>query len=327
MSRLSAGRKAKIAVRTALNIVRGKPITVSFEVTYNCNANCEHCDLGEYVEEPHMAPEVFADWIPKLNPAVAQISGGEPTLRKDLIDIAKAMRAKDSTMILVVTTNAQNLNEDKYLALKEAGIDHFSFSLDYPDERHNTFRHLKNNFEHLEELVPKLARYDNQDIIMACVVQSDNFRDLPKIAEVVKRWGVACNFSTYNSLRTGKEFYLITDPDDQADLAKVVDQLLAMQKEGYPILTSEWTLRAMMKFFKEGKNVNCRAGKRFAIVNPWGKLTPCGMVREQYDSQAEMVEKFVTTNKCEQCFTALRANCEKTPGRMLRDSLRAVRAR
>jgi MoaA/NifB/PqqE/SkfB family radical SAM enzyme len=327
MSRLTAGRKAKIAARTASNIMRNKPITVSFEITYNCNADCEHCDLGAHVDEPRLAPEVFADWVPKLNPAVAQISGGEPTLRKDLVDIARAMRAKDSTMILVVTTNAQNLNEERYLALKEAGIDHFSMSLDYPDQRHNTFRHLKNNFEHLEELVPKLAKYDHQDIIMACVVQSDNFRDLPKIAEVAKRWGVACNFSTYNSLRTGKEFYLISEPNDQAELAEVVEKLLAMQKDGYPILTSEWTLRAMMKFFKEGKNANCEAGKRFAIVNPWGKLTPCGMIREQYDSQAEMIEEFTNKNSCEKCFTAIRANCEKTPGRLLKDALRAVRPR
>jgi MoaA/NifB/PqqE/SkfB family radical SAM enzyme len=327
MSRLSAGRKAKVGVRTAFNILRGKPITVSFEITYNCNANCEHCDLGDHVDEPRLAPEVFAEWIPKLNPAVAQISGGEPTLRKDLVDIAKAMRAKDPTMILVITTNAYNLNEEKYLALKEAGVDHFSISLDYPDERHNTFRHLKESFERLDELVPKLAKYDNQDIIMACVVQSDNYHDLPKIAEVAKRWGVACNFSTYNSLRTGREYYLISKPEDQVELSKVVDKLLAMQKDGYPILTSEWTLRAMMKFFEEGKNANCKAGKRFAIVNPWGKLTPCGMFREQFDSQAEMIEKFTKNNKCEKCFTAIRANCEKTPSRLLKDSLLAVRAR
>ncbi len=327
MPPLSAGRKAKIAARTALNILRGKPVTVSFEITYNCNADCEHCDLGHYIEEPRLEPHVFADWIPKLKPAVAQLSGGEPTLRKDLPEIARAMRARDKTMILVVTTNAQNINEERYLALKEAGVDHFSMSLDYPDERHNTFRHLNGNFEHMADLVPRLAKYNNQDIIMACVVQSDNFRDLPQIAERAREWGVACNFSTYNSLRTGREFYLISKPEDQVELEAIVDKLLTMQKEGYPILTSEWTLREMIKFFKEGKNSDCKAGKRFAIVNPWGKLTPCGMVREQFDSQAEMIEKFTKDNKCEKCFTAIRANCEKTPARLLKDALRAVRAR
>ncbi len=327
MPQLSAGRKARIAARTALNIIRGKPITVSFEITYNCNANCEHCDLGAYVEEPHLAPEEFAKWIPRLKPAVAQISGGEPTLRKDLVEIIRAMREKDPVPVFIITTNVQILDEKRYLALKEAGVDQFSLSLDYPDERQNTFRHLKKNFEHISELVPKLAKHGNNDLILACVVQSDNFRDLPKIAELAKKWGVAVNFSTYNSLRTGKEFYLVTSPEDLADLSKVVDQLVAMQKDGYPILTSEWTLRQMIEFFKGGRQPNCKAGTRFLIVNPWAKLTPCGMFRDEYDSQEELVAKFSKNNTCDKCFTAIRANSEKSPKRLLFDALRAVRQR
>jgi MoaA/NifB/PqqE/SkfB family radical SAM enzyme len=327
MPQLSAGRKARIAARTALNIIRGKPITVSFEITYNCNANCEHCDLGAYVEEPHLAPEEFAKWIPRLKPAVAQISGGEPTLRKDLVEIVKAMREKDPVPVFIITTNVQILDEKRYLALKEAGVDQFSLSLDYPDERQNTFRHLKKNFEHISELVPKLAKHGNNDLILACVVQSDNFRDLPRIAELAKKWGVAVNFSTYNSLRTGKEFYLVTSPEDLADLSKVVDQLVAMQKDGYPILTSEWTLRQMIEFFKGGRQPNCKAGTRFLIVNPWARLTPCGMFRDEYDSQEELVAKFSKNNTCDKCFTAIRANSEKSPKRLLFDALRAVRQR
>ncbi len=327
MPQLSAGRKAKIAARTALNIIRGKPITVSFEITYNCNANCEHCDLGAYVEEPRLGPEEFAKWIPRLKPAVAQISGGEPTLRKDLVEIIRAMREKDPVPVFIITTNVQILDEKRYLALKEAGVDQFSLSLDYPDERQNTFRHLKKNFEHISELAPKLAEHGNNDLILACVVQSDNFRDLPKIAELAKKWGVAVNFSTYNSLRTGKEFYLITSPEDLADLSKVVDQLVAMQQDGYPILTSEWTLRQMIEFFKGGRQPNCKAGTRFLIVNPWGRLTPCGMFRDEYDSQEELVAKFSKNNTCDKCFTAIRANSEKSPKRLLFDALRAVRQR
>jgi MoaA/NifB/PqqE/SkfB family radical SAM enzyme len=327
MPRLTAGRKARIAARTALNIMRGKPVTVSFEITYNCNADCEHCDLGHYIEEPRLPPEEFAKWMPRLKPAVAQISGGEPTLRKDLVDIVRAMREKDPVPVFILTTNVQILDEKRYLALREAGVDQFSLSLDYPDERQNTFRHLKKNFEHMRELLPKLAKHGNQDLILACVVQSDNFRDLPKIAELAKQWGAAVNFSTYNSLRTGKEFYLVGTPEDQADLSKVVDRLAAMQNDGYPILTSEWTMRRMIDFFKTGVQPNCKAGTRFMIVNPWGKLTPCGMFRDEFDSQEDLVAKFARGNKCEKCFTAIRANSEKPPKRLLVDALRAVRQR
>jgi len=326
MASLSNGRKIKIAARTAKNIMLGRPVTVSFEVTYNCNAHCEHCDLGDYVKEPRLGPEEFARWVTELRPAVAQISGGEPLLRKDIVDIVAAMRRRDPVAVFVLTTNVQLLNEEKYLKLKEAGVDQFSFSFDYPDERHNTFRHLKNNFEHIRELSPMLAsRYGNNDIILACVVQSDNFRDLPRIAEIAREWGVAVNFSTYNALRTKKMFYLINTPDGLAELRKVVDRLVEMQNDGYPILTSEWTLRQMIHFFENGNQPNCRAGKRFMIVNPWAKLTPCGMCRDTYDSRADILRQFTAKNRCDECFTAIRANSEKTPYRLLVDALRAVR--
>ncbi len=108
-------------------------------------------------------------------------------------------------------------------------------------------------------------------------------------------------------------------------LTRIVDRLVAMQKDGYPILTSEWTMRQMIDFFRTGRQPNCQAGKRFMIVGPTAQLTPCGMVRETYDSQKELICKFTNNNRCEQCFTAIRANSEKSPYRLLVDALRVVR--
>ncbi len=325
MPEISLGRKANITARTLKNIALGRPISVSFEITYNCNAKCKHCDLGDYVKEPRLGPEVFAGRLEELRPVVAQISGGEPMLRKDLVDIVREMKSRDSVAVFVLTTNAQNLNEERYLKLREAGIDQFSISLDYPDERQNEFRNLKRNFEHMSELVPKLAGHGNRDLILACVVQSDNFRSLPQVAELASSWGVAVNFSTYNSLRTGNTDYLVSSPGDLAELDQVVDRLLQMQGGGHSILSSEWTLRQMTRFFRNGHQPNCMAGKRFLIVNPWGKLTPCGMFRDMYDSQKELVEAFADQNDCDKCYTSIRVNSEKTLSRMFVDALRVIR--
>lgn len=327
MPELSPTRQAQIAARTLRNIIQGKPITVSFEVTYNCNADCKHCDLGRQVHfrEDRLPPEAFAQWMDELRPVVAQISGGEPMLRKDLADIVHAMRERDPVAVFVLTTNVQILNEERYLKLREAGVDQFSLSLDYPDERQNEFRQLKRNFEHMSELVPKLARHRHGDILLACVVQSDNFRDLPAIAELARAWGVGVNFSTYNSLRTGDKSMLVGHNNGLGDLRNTVDQLVRMQADGYPILTSPWTMNKMIEFFRRGEAPKCQAGRRFLIVNPQAKLTPCGMCRDMYDSQAELIREFTARNQCTECFTAIRANSEKSPYRLLADALRAVR--
>ena len=327
MPEMSPGRKTAIASRTVKNILTGRPISVSFEITYNCNANCKHCDLGHYVKEPRLGPEVFARRFEELRPTVAQISGGEPTIRKNLPEIVSAMRNRDSVAVFVLTTNAQLLNEEKYLRLREAGIDLFSISLDYPDERQNEFRQLRNNFEHISNLIPKLAKHGHDDITLACVVQSDNFRDLTRLAELAREWGVAINFSTYNSLRTNNTDYLISSEKDLTELEEIVERLMVMKNDGYTILSSEWTMKQMIRFFREGRQPACRAGKRFLIVNPWGKLTPCGMFRDMYDSRETLVREFSRKNNCDQCYTSIRVNSEKTLSRLLIDALAVIRRR
>jgi len=327
MPKMSYRRKASIAARTVKNIMVGRPISVSFEITYNCNANCKHCDLGSYVKEPRLGPEVFARRFEELRPSVAQISGGEPMIRKNLPEIVSEMRSKDAVAVFVLTTNAQLLNEEKYLKLREAGIDLFSVSVDYPDERQNEFRQLKKNFEHISLLIPELVKHGNNDITLACVVQSDNFRDLPRLAELAREWGVAINFSTYNSLRTGNTDYLINFAEDLKELERIVERLLEMRKDGYAILSSEWTLRQMIRFFREGHQPDCMAGKRFLIVNPWGKLTPCGMFREMYDSRKKLVREFSKNNTCDKCYTSIRVNSEKTLSRLLVDALAVTHKR
>ncbi len=327
MPKLSTARKIAVAARAAKNMAIGRPVTVSFEITFNCNADCLHCNWSRHIhiEEPKLGPEVWAKRLLELKPAVAQISGGEPLLRKDVYDIIAEMRRVDKLAVFVLTTNVQILNEDKYLRLRESGVDEFSFSLDYPDERHDEYRQMKNNFKKISELVPKLAAHGNADIVMACVIQADNFRDAPRIAELAKEWGVSCNFSIYTHLRTGR-MELSINPNGQLDeLRGVVDKLVEMQAKGYPIVTSPYSMNKMLDFYKTGSMPGCQSGRRFFILNPWGKIAPCGMIAGEYDTQDELVEKFAKSNTCEQCYTAIRANCEKSPYRMVADAMRIVK--
>jgi len=327
MPNLSTARKAKLIARTLRNIATRRPITVSFEVTYNCNAHCKHCHLGDYVKEPKLGPEVFGARLQEIKPVVAQISGGEPLIRKDIVDIIAEMRRRDPLAVFVLTTNVDRLDEEKYLRLRAAGMDQFSLSLDYPDERHDEFRKLKGCFAHMQDLIPRLAAHGNDDLVLACVVQSDNYQDLPRIAELAKQWGACVNFSVYTHLRTNNKAYLFNENGNLEKLRGVVDRLLQMQRDGYPIATSEYSLRKMLDFYRTGQEPDCKAGERFFIVTPSNKLAPCGLIPGDYDSQQEMVENFCKTNTCALCFTAIRGNSEKSPKRMLADALRVIRSR
>ncbi len=58
-------------------------------------------------------------------------------MRADVLDIVRVLKKPGRIPFLVLATNASLLDEGKYDALKSAGIDEFSVSLDFPDARHD----------------------------------------------------------------------------------------------------------------------------------------------------------------------------------------------
>ena len=95
------------------------------------------------------------------------------------------------------------------MALREAGIDQFSVSLDFPDERHDYFRGLPGLYGHLSELVPRLAAYGHDDIVLNSCITSENVEEINAIADKAREWGVNLCYSAYSARRTGCRDYFL----------------------------------------------------------------------------------------------------------------------
>jgi MoaA/NifB/PqqE/SkfB family radical SAM enzyme len=321
--RITAHRAAALAGRGAVSYILGRPFCVSFEVTRCCNARCKHCHLHGAIEEERAAPDVYGRLCDELKPVVAQVSGGEPLLRRDLERIIEALVTRGGAPYVVLTTNAVTLSKERFASLRRAGVDEFSISLDYPDERHDAFRGVDGLFHRVESLVTALSREERSYITLGCVVQSDNFRDLVRMAELAHRWNARVNFSTYTRLRTNDESYLLS-AQEVAELREVISRLLDFRRRHGVVHTSEHVFQQMVKFFKHGRLQNCRTGSKFLVVNPEGTLSPCGLVLRSYSSAEELRDDFSKDNTCGQCYTGIRANSEKPVKNLVLDNLRTV---
>ena len=316
-------RTLHLARRGLVNYLTKRPFCVSFEITRNCNARCRHCHLGNTLEENLITPLQIGRTCRYLQPVVAQVSGGEPLLRKDLEDIIRAIRVPGHDPFIVVTTNGVLLSKERYDRLIESGVDEFSLSLDYPDDRHDNFRQVPGLFRRIETLVESLPRTGSKKITLACVVQSDNFRDLPKMAELAKAWGVRVNFSSYTCLRTGNKDYLI-GRDRLDEFRQVVEELKSFKRRYNTIHTSDYVFGNMVRYFEKGSFEGCRAGERFLVVNPDGTLSPCGLVLRSFASQEDIRRDFDARNECELCYTSIRANSERPAWYLVKDNLRTL---
>jgi len=250
-------RSFHLARRGLVNFLTHRPFCVSFEITRNCNARCKHCHLGNTLEEHLMTPDQIGRICRELRPVVAQVSGGEPLLRKDLEDVIRAIHIPGHDPLIVVTTNGVLLTKERYTRLLEAGVDEFSLSLDYPDERHDEFRKVPGLFQRIKGLVESLDKEGDKRITLACVAQSDNFRDLLKMAELARTWGVRLNFSSYTRLRTQNTDYIISG-DKLDEFKSVVENLRSFKRRHNTIRTSDYVFGNMIKYFQEGRIENCR---------------------------------------------------------------------
>jgi len=320
----STRRSLSLAVRGAANYVRKRPLCVSFEITYNCNARCKHCHLGGSAPEDRATPDELGRISRELNPVVAQVSGGEPLLRKDVEEIVRAIRRPGRAPFIVLTTNGSLLTREKYGRLREAGVDEISLSLDYPDERHDEFRGIPGLFQKIRTLALGLKDVRNSGITLSCVIQRDNFRELPRLAELAREWGLRMNFSSYTPLRTRKKEYMIP-AEEIGELREVLDQVLEFKRRNDTVFTSDYVLGRIPEYFTNGAVKGCRAGERFFVVNPDGTLSPCGLIIRKYRSRKEMRRDFLKTNDCALCYTSIRANTEKPVRYAIADGLRSIR--
>ncbi len=105
-------------------------------VTENCNFNCFYCHReGCPASSREMTPDEIGEIIglgAKLGVEKIKITGGEPLLRDDIVDVVVAAM-KPGIKEVSMTTNGALL-PDKAHELAEAGLDRVNISLDTIDE-------------------------------------------------------------------------------------------------------------------------------------------------------------------------------------------------
>lgn len=131
------------------------PRLVAWETTRACNLVCRHCRAEAVLEPPegelsHEEGQKFLDdlaqWTPK--PMVI-LSGGEPLMRADILELAAYGHALGLRMLL--STNGLLVDAAMAHKIKRAGVARASLSLDRVDaQSHDEFRGFSGSFEALK---------------------------------------------------------------------------------------------------------------------------------------------------------------------------------
>lgn len=196
------------------------PTAVILYVTQRCNARCAHCfywkELGEKVEE------LSLEDIRKLagsfrHPISLSITGGEPSLRKDLYEIAEAFCTLNGCREISIATNG--VFTDRIVETCEkvlAGLDIESLgvqiSLDGLEKTHNEIRRVP-AFEAAVDTTRRLTELAKRDgrltVHVSCCIQKKNIGELREFVEFMIPFGVPLQFA----LIRGESFGTWNVPD------------------------------------------------------------------------------------------------------------------
>ena len=180
---------------------------VRLSVTESCNFRCTYC-LPDGTDCPSRSGELTLTEIRSLITAFAKlgtkkvrITGGEPSLRKDLTEIIATCKAVPGIEKVALTTNGYRLKRDAQ-AWQEAGLDAVNVSVDSLDA--DTF-HLVTGQDKLADILAGIhyakAIGIKQVKINTVLLKQHNALALPDFLNFVKQQDIALRF--IELMRTG----------------------------------------------------------------------------------------------------------------------------
>jgi len=169
------------------------PERALWEITWRCDLRCEHCLVDGGVARPDELDTVEAlnlvDQLADLGVAMVSLTGGEPLLREDWVEIAARIRARG--MKLWFASNGHLLNNRTIATLRDLGPRCFTVSLDGCETTHNRLRHgppgtTASSFSQGVAAIERLrAAKIRRGVITT--VSTQNLDELPVIHDLLKK--------------------------------------------------------------------------------------------------------------------------------------------
>src|SRR4051812_17882305 len=252
------------------------PVLVHFEVTMRCNARCGFCDYWKTdasARDQELAS--FAEAARRFDPMLVCFTGGEPLMRRDLEGIVAAVDGAVRLKYMTLITHGAMLTPERAWSLWQAGINQFSISLDYLDERHDQARGIPGLAARILDAVPKMRERGIDNIRFNTVIKNDNIDEVWRIVRCAEQLGVGVNLSVYTDAKNGNDAHLIRD-GQQGAIDSLVAELLAFKRRRRGIITnSDYYLEQIPRYLRGEMREPCRSGIRTIHLDPNGRVKRC----------------------------------------------------
>ncbi|MFH1652473.1 MAG: radical SAM protein [Pseudomonadota bacterium] len=157
----------------------------SMRLTMACNAHCKHCytNAGKKTLGEHTTQEVknILDELTKLGAYKIFFTGGEPFLRKDIVEILEY--AHEKSFDILISTNGTYLDESKLKAISHIPFFQFQISIDGPERIHDENRGT-NFYKKANDFIKCAQMNKIKNITLGVCITKSNINYLDEIMRV-----------------------------------------------------------------------------------------------------------------------------------------------
>ncbi|MBX2857160.1 MAG: pyrroloquinoline quinone biosynthesis protein PqqE [Cellvibrionaceae bacterium] len=278
MTGLQSGDTPHVSYNVS-NAIDG-PLWLLAELTYACPLHCPYCSnpLNFSEIKSDLSTE---DWknvfrqARELGVTQLGLSGGEPLLRKDLIELTAYARNLGFYTNLI--TSGIPLNNEKVIALKHAGLDHIQISFQSSSEEINNFIAGRHTFQKKIDMA-KAVKNAGYPMVLCFVIHRHNIEQVDDMLNLAKQLNadyVELATVQYYGWAKANRNQLLPTKQQLESAENVVQQYRARQQDKMKIYY------VVPDYYEERPKACMNGwGKVFLTVTPDGTALPCQVARE-----------------------------------------------
>lgn len=265
------------------------PVLAHLAITNRCNMMCRYCSvrrLHEKITNDELSTEqwkgiidMLADW------GVFQIgfTGGEPTLRKDIITLIRHVR--DKGCVCNLTTNGWFIDEKIAQQMKDAGMTQCQVSLDSHNPEVHDFLRGKGSYNRVIRSI-KLLQEKGIAVGLDTVVSKNNINTIPEMITWMSKMDIP--YLTLIKLKKGdlpKYDFEELSPSFQ-EYSELIRHVCARENKN-PNITldcgsvSNLQAVATEDELKKHPIAGCPIGHHLIVISPNGDIYPCAALLDK----------------------------------------------
>ncbi|MBA3019259.1 MAG: 12,18-didecarboxysiroheme deacetylase [Proteobacteria bacterium] len=229
---LRYGRESSQLPSHLLQFSKDKRPVVVWNITRRCNLKCVHCYAHAKNQsfDNELTTEEgknLIDDLSRFKVPVLLLSGGEPTIREDLPELAAY--AVEKGMRAVISTNGTLITQQMARVLKDIGLSYVGISLDGMEEINDRFRGVKGAFRSALEGI-KNCQEAGIKVGLRFTVNKFNVGEIENIFNLLEDMEIP-RVCFYHLVYAGRGSKLVEDDLTHDETRKAVDLIMDLTRK------------------------------------------------------------------------------------------------